>query len=60
MLKKYGGVPPVQVSRRGWQTTALAGVLIMKVWARAPAAKTREKRVAFIVAASDEGEVGVW
>jgi len=29
MLKKYGGVPPLQVKREGWQTTGLLGVMML-------------------------------
>lgn len=33
--------------------------MITKFWARAPATRTREVRIAFIVLASEEGVVGV-
>lgn len=29
MLKKYGGVPPLQVNKEGWQTTGFEGVLMV-------------------------------
>jgi len=64
MLKKYGGVPPDQVRRMGWQTTTFAGVLIIGPWASAlPArnAAVRRDEKNFMVALGNvnEGAVGV-